>query len=105
MKAYNLAFTPTEQTTMEICLGNKARLKFSSKREMGYFVAEANQFLTKQLVIANDMYATLFLHYRTLWIVCSNYKQGTKTYNTKIVSNIKSLLDSTDNCIDKVSYL
>lgn len=105
MKSYKLKFGIDAQITMEIFLGNGARLKFSSKREMQAYIAETNVFLTKCMVIGNDMLVDAFTHSRVLWLICTNYTSGEKSFNNKEVANIKSFLDSAENCLDKITFL
>jgi hypothetical protein len=94
-----------EQISMEIFLGNGARLKFGSKREMNAFVAETNVFLTKVMVIANDLLVDTFCQSRVLWLISTNYGNGEKSFNNKEVVHIKSFLDSADTCLDKITCM
>lgn len=105
MKSYKLKLGYAEQSSMEIFFGNGARLKFSSKRDMLAYVAETNIFLTKCMVIGNDMLVDAFAQSRVLWLICTNYGNGEKSFNNKEVANIKSFLESADSCLDKITHL
>jgi hypothetical protein len=63
-----------------VSLGNGNKVKFSSKRQRGYFVADTNRFLTKCLVIINETLIDCYTEYRRAWLLGANTNAGTKSY-------------------------
>ena len=83
--------------TYSIWLGNRAGIKFYSKRYMAAFVADTNRFLTAQLVELNIFYKLIFIEYRDVWFLLYNYKNGKRVNMSGIERDIeKALADTAD---------
>ena len=104
MKVININAKRTKQVSKEICLGNGYRKQFDSVRDAKYFIAETNRFLTECLVILNMTYSEAFLQYRAVWFVTSNNKSGTRTNYLSTQQKIKTLLQTSDEMMDKFNH-
>lgn len=89
------------QTSFEVCIGNGARLTFTSKRNLNQFIAETNRYLTKCMVILNHTYIDAFREYRLLWFVTANTNSGTKTFYRDIEERIKGNLQAAEFIFQK----
>lgn len=104
MKNITIVKPNRKQFTKEICLGNGCKKQFNSKRAAGYFVADTNRFLTKALVIINDILANTYFEYRQLWFVTTNGHHGTRVNQIGQEQAIKGLLQSAEFMMDKFSF-
>lgn len=83
--------------TYQVWLGNRAGIKFYSKRQLNYFIAETNRFLTMQMVELNIYYKELFCNYRDCWFLLYNFKNGKPVNLAASERKIeKSLQDTAD---------
>lgn len=89
------------QNSFEVCMGNGARLTFTSKRTLKQFVAETNRYLTKSMVVLNHTYIDAFREYRLLWFVTANTNTGNKTFYRDVEEKIKGELSAVDFCLQK----
>lgn len=89
------------QNPFEVCMGNGARLTFTSKRNARQFMAETNRFLTKALTTLNQTYIDTFREYRMIWFVTANTNKGTKTNYWSIEKKIKDNLDVCESLFSK----
>lgn len=80
--------------TYSVWLGNRAGLKFYSKRHMAAFIADTNRFLTAQLVELNIYYKLVFCEYRDAWFVLYNYKNGKRVMLHQVESEIEKALNN-----------
>lgn len=104
MKTINIQKKKATQVSKEVCLGNGQRIVFTSKRQAGYFIADTNRFLTKCLVILNETYCNVFLQFRAMWLVTTNYNAGNRTNYFDQQQKIKQSLNAASDMMDKFNF-
>lgn len=104
MKTINIQKKAQQQNSKEFRIGNGRIIKCSSKREVIYFIAETNRFLTKVLVICNQTYCSVMLQYRSMWLVTTNVNNGNRTNYLTMQQSIKSNLHAAEELMDKFNF-
>lgn len=85
----------------ELMLGNGARLKFTSKRNMKQYIAETNRFLNKGLVNVNLLLIDCYREYRLMWFISTNVHSGTTTNYEHIAADVSESLKSCETMLYK----
>lgn len=83
-----------------ICLGNGTATTFTNKDKAKQFVAETNDFLTKQLYHINELYQLVDTFYRQQWGYFAHNKKTSATKLVETERHCAATLREIENCLD-----